>query len=463
MTSTLGDATAEAGFDETGITGLRWEPVHSVPNGGESRVIPIPTTHLVHLVFHGEKPFSHGQFGFHTGLNDRLLFLGPPEQRATGYFLDCREDSPTLHRRVTFEFSPSTQRILNIPCGVAHCFDGLEGVYTLNTFNAFLPPPDVLLTDRSPWATGADIYNFAMDTPDSELPVVRPNPYPASETFYELLREMQAETLGSVDHEYPVTEDVTLPDGTTSTLMIRKRLSAAQSLPEWEPIPGIAGLGWKKHLVVWSGEEAGYSAFTEPSPLQVIEHGLAPYSTDAYGIHLDWEDRLTFVGPMTQKAVIRFIDCRSDSDTFHAEVVHEFNPTPLRQLIVPAGVAHAFEHLENIFTVNRPRRSAGDPDNFEAGNDVIDWPLADRPAPSFEIEPIKDVPLSYYTALASMQREFLNSPASDQASTASVILVDDGDGNKVRVALRSVQQVMKRPNGRVSIDPDEGAEDSARR
>ncbi|MFC6082123.1 hypothetical protein [Sphaerisporangium aureirubrum] len=53
-------------------------------------------------------------------------------------------------------------------------------------------------------------------------------------------------------------------------------------------------------------------------------------------------DRLTFVGPADQRAVIRFIDCREGSPTLHREITHEFRPSPLRYLVVPAGVAHAW-------------------------------------------------------------------------------------------------------------------------
>ncbi|MFC6082122.1 hypothetical protein [Sphaerisporangium aureirubrum] len=118
--------------------------------------------------------------------------------------------------------------------------------------------------------------------------MARPNPYPASERFHELLSAMQSETLGLVDHEYPTTQDVVFADGIASTLMFRKQLTAVQQGPDWEPIDGIDGLGWRRHLVVWSGDTVGYAALTDPAPLQVIDHGTAPYSTDAYGIHQQW-------------------------------------------------------------------------------------------------------------------------------------------------------------------------------
>lgn len=420
----------------TGIDGLEWLDTHTLENGRESVVVPFPTSDLVHIVFHGEQPFSHGHYGFHLGLEDRLTFLGSREKTATGHFVDCRRDSPTFHRKVDLTFHPSVSRTLRIPCGVGHCFDDLDGVFTLNTFRAYLPPPDVLMTDKNPWATGADILNFPLDSADEELPIADPNPYPASPRFYELLSRMQSETLGSVDHEYPFTEEVTLPDGTVSTLMIRKRLTHQQRVPEWEQIDGIHGLGWSRHLAVWSGDDAGYVALTDPAPVQVIDHGTSPYATDAYGIHLEWEDRLTFLGPLDQSVEMRFIDCRRDSPTYHAEVVYTFKPSPLRAMVIPAGVAHAPAGMENVFTVNRPRRCAGDPTVFEPGNDVIDWPLSKRPAPTFEISPA-DFEFAFYRTLADRQRRYLaNAPAV--SSTPATMFVSDDDGRTVKVALRKI-------------------------
>src|SRR6185295_4215477 len=205
----------------------------------------------------------------------------------------------------------------------------------------------------------------------------------------------------------PFTRDVTFQDGTAKTLEFRKKLSEGQTrFQEWEPLIEIEGVGWKKHLTVWSSDDAGYVALTDVSPLQVIDHGTSHYATDAYGIHLEWEDRLTFVGPAMQKAIIRLIDCRKGSPTFHHEHSYEFTPSPLRYLVIPGGVAHAFDGLENIFTINRPRRCAGNADTYDPGNDVIDWPLAQRPAPAFELHEA-EFPYEYYQTLAGMQKEYL--------------------------------------------------------
>ena len=308
-------------------------------------------------------------------------------------------------------------------------------MYTLNSFKAYLPPPEYLLTRYSPWATGSDIYNFPYDTNDAALPVVDTNPYPASPVFYETLSEMQKMTLGSNEYDFPHTEDIITATGDIVTLEIKRRLSERQRLPEWEPIHEITGVGWQKHLLVWSDETAGYAALVDHSPFQIIDHGRKPYSTDAYGIHLEWEDRLTFVGRSDRVATIKLVDCRNNSSTCGNEISHQFKPSPLRYLTIPPGVAHAFEGLEEIFTINRPLRRAGDPGQFEPGNDVIDWPLSQRPAPSFDIE-LAEFPFGYYSELANRQRDYLTLSKGNPLSTPSVLLVEDGSGRRVRVAIR---------------------------
>jgi hypothetical protein len=37
-----------------GIQGLRWEDNWSIPNGGESKVLPIPTLRPPTIVYHGD-------------------------------------------------------------------------------------------------------------------------------------------------------------------------------------------------------------------------------------------------------------------------------------------------------------------------------------------------------------------------------------------------------------------------
>jgi dTDP-4-dehydrorhamnose 3,5-epimerase-like enzyme len=402
-------------------------------NGGASRVLPLPINRPVHIVFHGTTPFNHGHYGLHLGLADRLIFLGCPSKIITGYFIDCRDGSPTYGVRHVERFKPSIIEMLCIPPGVGHAFEGLEEVFTINAYEALLPPPELLITEKNPWATGADILNFPFDVTALDLPRVTPNIFPASQRFYDFLRDYQTETLSLVEHDYPVTENVIFDDGSHARLSVRKPIDRSLWPDEWESIENIAGLGWKRHYIVMGDDQTGYSALIDPSPIQVIDHGLEEYTHDAYGIHLESEDRLTFVGDENHCIRANFIDCRLGSHTFHKECSITFYPNALKFLVIPPGVAHAFESIQGVFTINRPRRCAGDLKKMEPGNDVIDWPLVARPAPTLEILE-KDAPLEYYYDLALRQQRYLLD--NDLTSSAFSILLEDGDGSPVRLMIR---------------------------
>jgi dTDP-4-dehydrorhamnose 3,5-epimerase-like enzyme len=385
------------------INGLKWHDACVEEGRNGSSVTWFPTTHLVHLVFHGDRPFRHTHYGIHLGFSDRLTFLGPSSRTLRGYFVDCRKDSPTLHERASIVFSPSTKRTLYIPCGVAHAFEGMEGIFTINSFDASLPEPSLLLTNESPWATGADIQYFELDAKDSELPSVQENVFSASETFYDLLSEMQATTLGGVAHEYPHTEEVEFPDGTRAKVMVRRPVTERQKIPSYEAIPEIPGLGWQGHLVVWSGSHAGYSALVDRSPINVIDYKTSPYCPSEYQVDAEFENCLTILGPSSQTAKIKIIDCRYNSPTCHREHVLEFQPSALRFLCIPPGVAYALEHQGGLFTINRPRK-CGKPAGAVSDSGMRSFPMEGRSIPTLDVQK-DEAPLDYYKALAKTQQE----------------------------------------------------------
>ena len=413
------------------IEGLHWTRNFEIANGEDSRVIPFPTTSPIHIVFHGDTTFSHGHFGYHTGLIDRLTFLGPKEQVCRGHFRDCRLDSPTLGAEWHEDFYPNPSRMLVIPNGVAHHFEGLENVFTINSYEVMMPPPEVLVTDQNPWKTGADIVNFPIDAPDSEIPWVTPNKFKASKNFYRILRDYQRKTLRDNAYEYPITRDFNTLDQGVVRLALRQPIEAHLLPAKWEAIDEIEGLGWHAHYLVLGNDGTGYAALLDPSPMQVIDHGSKPYTHDAYGIHLESEDRLTFVGSLTKEIIGNFIDCRDGSPTWGRETTVTFSPNPKRYLTIPAGVAHAFDGLEDVWTINRPVRCAGDLSIMEPGNDIIDWPVNRRPFPSFNIN-LVDVDDRYYEMLADLQRQYLLNP-TDSSTAMSFLMNNNGEDFKVLV------------------------------
>lgn len=416
------------------IAGLGWRPNWRIPNGGESFVVPFPTLRPATIVFHGEDEFEYGHYGIHLGQADVLTFLGPESQRITGHFIDCREGSPTAGVREVHEWGPGSDRALYIPAGVAHAFDGLERVHTLNTYELFLPDPQQWLSGKLDWRAEADVINLPMTVADADVPRFRPNSHPASEVWYQLVARQQAEALPQVTHEYPFTSDITLDSGEKHRIELRKRRDRSDVVPEWEPVDGIDGLGWVAHPVFWSGPRSGFVPLVDPRPLYFVDHGSAHYAHDAYGIHLGQEDHLTFVGPQQQTIELKLADVRKGSPTFGNETVIRFRPSALRYLKIPNGVAHAFDGLENVITFNRPNTFLPENGEMETGNDVIDWPLDRRPFLALESHrnPAGE---RFYRAQVTGQQALLTDQ-SVGTSTPAVFLTEDGDGNHVRVAVR---------------------------
>jgi dTDP-4-dehydrorhamnose 3,5-epimerase-like enzyme len=416
------------------IVGLKWASAWRIPNGNDSHVIPIPTLRPVNLVFKGDEDFSYGHYGVHLGQMDRLMFLGPSTSQVTAYFIDCRAESATFRTRLTVRFTPNSAQILEIPPGVAHTFD-TRAVSTLNWYSMMLPEPEEWLSPEASWTVQGDIINIPMDVAENDLPALRANRRPASELFYGLIAEEQKRSLKGLQHEYPFTQDVTFADGSQERLKFWRQLGKRRHRAEWEPIEGIVGAGWRSNLVVWTGEVSGYVPVLDRRPKHLIDHGETLYTHDAFGIHTGGDDHLIFLGPSHLKARCELVDCRKGSETCHQSVSFDLSPDPLRTLIIPRGVAHRFEHMEGIFTINQPLTYLPSEGGYEPGHDVIDWPIARRPFPELEVNSLL-ADDDYYKALVARQAAFLAEPP--RHATPTILLTKDADGNAVRVAIREL-------------------------
>lgn len=401
-------------------------------NGPDSFVVPFPRLRSAQLVFHGTSEFSYQQYGVHLGQNDVLTFLGPSQQTITGHFIDCRKDSPTFGEKDDFEFRPSSGRALVIPRGVGHDFDGLENIFTLNTYELFLPAPDEWLSAE--WKPREDVINVPSDVQLENLPAFYPNPLPAGDKWYQLVALQQKVMIPLLSHEYPITKDVVFDDGSEMRIALLKR-AKNEGRPDTEQIPGIDGLEWVNLPYVSSGPESGFVPLLEPYPLYFIDHGESGYTHDAFGIHLGQEDHLLFAGNPEQNVTIEFIDTRIDSPTQGTRISLDFNPDPTRYLKIPPGVGHALSNLEKVFTFNRaPVYLPDSPQqDYRPGNDVIDWPRDRTEIPVLSPNKRK-APASFYERQIEDQKQLQTSPPMH--STPAIMLVDGPNGQKIKVALR---------------------------
>jgi dTDP-4-dehydrorhamnose 3,5-epimerase-like enzyme len=329
-------------------------------------------------------------------------------------------------------FAPSSDKILNIPPGVAHTFD-TRAVSTLNWYSMMLPDAEDWLSSKSEWTIQGDIINIPMDVPDEDIPSFQANRQPASELFYGLVAEEQRRTLVGLSHEYPFTQDVTFTDGSQERLKFWRRLDNRRRMADWEPIEGIGDAGWRANLVVWTGDVSGYVPLIDRRPKHLIDHGETIYTHDAFGIHTGGDDHLLFTGPSHLRARCELVDCRKGSKTVHQTASFDFSPNPLRTLVIPRGVAHRFEHMEGIYTINQPLTYLPKEGEYEPGHDVIDWPIERRPFPELEANDIL-ADDKYYKDLVLRQAAALTEPP--RHATPSVLLAHDAEGKPVRLAIR---------------------------
>lgn len=418
-----------------GILGLRWESNFTIDNGQDSLVVVFPTLRPATLVFHGSAKFRYEQYGVHLGQTDRLTFLGASERKVTGRFLDCRSSSDTHGMCVEAVWAPTSSRRLVIPAGVAHAFDGLEDVTTLNTYSLSLPDASEWLAAKSDWDMGSDVINFPFDV--EPTPRLKENCQEPSDDYYRLVAELQRTALRERDSEkqYPTVMSITASDGEKHRLAISERSSGKADDASRESST-IEGVSWRRLPSILSSETSGFVPLVDPLPLYFVDHGEGrPYKHDAYGIHRGQEDRLIFCGSSGRRIRLRLVDCRSDSSTLHRRDFLEFEPSAEWLLTIPPGIAHAFEGLEDIFTVNRPRSflPSHSPSLYEPGNDVQDWPLDRSTYPTVSPNQMEATAPWYQWAM-NIQGEQLATNAG--AATPAILSIVDEHGVPKRIAFR---------------------------
>jgi dTDP-4-dehydrorhamnose 3,5-epimerase-like enzyme len=107
---------------KTTIDGLEWHPNYFTTFDNDAYyIIETREGGIVEILFYANAQKATW-FGVHTGQRDQLTFFGDPRARIHGTFLDCRKDSPTLHRKQKLSFKPDPTKHLFIDRGIAHAF-----------------------------------------------------------------------------------------------------------------------------------------------------------------------------------------------------------------------------------------------------------------------------------------------------------------------------------------------------
>jgi dTDP-4-dehydrorhamnose 3,5-epimerase len=166
-------------IERTPIPGLHWIRTYGLKSTEHSRIVlPSQGQGNFSVVFHADdfSESSHGGYefyGLHLGQSDVLTFLATDARTMTGHFVDCRKDSPTLHTACALSFSGDPDKALVIDRGVAHIFDNLIGMVTLNQMRLYV---DFANPDFNP---ATDVINVARDTPLDRFPAISVNRYKA--------------------------------------------------------------------------------------------------------------------------------------------------------------------------------------------------------------------------------------------------------------------------------------------
>ncbi|OWO81390.1 dTDP-6-deoxy-D-glucose-3,5-epimerase [Photorhabdus luminescens] len=418
---------------EITIDGLHWIPCWRINNGQkDSFVIPFPTTYPVNIVYHGESEFKYGQYGIHLGQQDTLTFLGDEKQLILAKFIDCRSGSPTFKNKLEFYITPSSEKTLIIPPGVAHTFHNLENVFTLNSYKLLLPTLEQIYHGNMQWSPENDIINIPEDISTDDIVGYTPMTEEASDMVYHRIGEFQSENLKNYKYQHAETREFVLDDGKIVNLRLREKV-ADETKPVL-PTSKIDGVLFRELPSIKTGKESCIVPLTRKSPLYLVEHGTKHYDFDSYGLHLGQEDHLTFLGSSTHKIILKLVDMREGSNTIFTEDEIIFHPSPNFELIIPCGVAHALINMANIITVNRPILYLDNQREYLPGHDVIDWPIENTNYMSYKTNQIK-ADDDFYADMVSKQREIIKVPPTHN-TPKSVVVYDENTGKYVKVILK---------------------------
>lgn len=159
--------------------------------------------------------FSYQHYGIHVGQTDRLTFFGDPNQVITGHFVDCRADSPTLHKYVQLQFNPDPRKMLHISRGIGHTFDGLANVLTRDE-------PEWFLSKNNPdYNIASDVVNVDRNIAINDFPVIRVNEHRIPRAAYDFMLDIQHVSLREMKR-YPSRFPITL-DGRKCYVSLRPK------------------------------------------------------------------------------------------------------------------------------------------------------------------------------------------------------------------------------------------------
>ncbi|MBP5088827.1 dTDP-4-dehydrorhamnose 3,5-epimerase family protein [Pseudomonas chlororaphis] len=385
MFEEIGNDTHQADFL---IPGLRFEK-NSVSNtyagnGWFSRKLMSSKGPLISDFVTHEPDFSYSTYGIHVGQDDRLTFMGDNGKKIEGFFVDCREGSPSIHHIVQLRFSPSLYRHLVIPRGVAHTFDNLEYIVTRDE------PIWHSDQDNTAWNLDNDLVSVPRTTELAKFPIIKANRYRLPDEAHRFLSKISQSLLEN-PKSYLARYPVTIRGAEQYVMFEPKTWSDdARSVAERLTDEEFCGVRIKRNRYALTGAK---SYTLVPNTASCVADVLVlptsvPGSPQQYYWHARTRKTYTFLNNQELQIDLNLIDLRHDSATYGQHKSLQIICDPRTSIHIEQGIAYTFncskptlvrcEH-EVFVSQNEPRS-----DIPMFGQDLIPFTV-DQPYPNIKL------------------------------------------------------------------------------
>jgi dTDP-4-dehydrorhamnose 3,5-epimerase-like enzyme len=338
------DQVCDARF---GIDGLQFEPnvVQDIvgPSGWFTKKLMSSEGPLISDFVTHEATFRYSTYGIHIGQDDRLTFMGENGSRINGYFVDCREGSPTLHKLVALDFAPGLHRRLVIPRGVAHTFDHLEHIVTRDE-------PVWYSDENNPaWNIDNDLVSINRHTEPSAFPVVRANKYRLPDEAHQFLSRL-SQTLLESPKSYLARFPVKI-GGAEQFVMFEPKSWAddERELQALLDVPTIAGVEVRRNRYALTGPKSW--TLVPNTAACVADILLLPATvgeSTPYHCHARTRKRYTFLNRQGVTIEFDFVDRRGDSSTFGTRSRLRTTCDPRISIAIDHGIAYSVRCREDV-------------------------------------------------------------------------------------------------------------------
>jgi len=176
-------------IENTNIDGLYWKKNYYVGTGVKSFTLVSNEGPIVSDFLFFKDDSYYKDFSLQIGQVDRYTFIGKESDVIKAEFVDCREDSPTLHQKVIMEFTPDPRKHLVIERGIAKKFTGFS--------NTIIRSEPILYAPLQNKDNGFNIGNDRIIVPVSanEFPVVSINKLPLPKEALQFILKKEQETI----------------------------------------------------------------------------------------------------------------------------------------------------------------------------------------------------------------------------------------------------------------------------